>query len=393
LSGYPLPTLVIDAYTGLPDCLQMQAFSVHRRGRDSLSAGAGNPARLQWAAMNAVQLVAHGQPGRLLYAEMPDPVPVANEVVVRVTACGLNRLDLWVEEGRLPIPIQLPLVPGCEIAGCIETKGAELEGWQVGDRVAVQSNVFCGRCEFCGQGNESLCLHGALLGVQRHGGFAELVNVPVQALVRLPETVDERMAAALTLAGSTAMHMLTTRAQVKSGDWVLVLGAASGVGSAAIQIAQRLGARVITTGSTQAKRELGLRLGAEYALDAAETNWPGEVRRITGKRGVDLAIEHVGGQVLERVFHCLARGGTVVTCGATAGREVRLNLWPLFVKEQRLIGSYGRNRADLIRTLDWAAQGWLKPVIDRVCSLPEIRRAYDALRAREVMGKVVVRMP
>jgi 2-desacetyl-2-hydroxyethyl bacteriochlorophyllide A dehydrogenase len=343
--------------------------------------------------MNAVQLVAHGQPGRLLYGERPDPVPGAKEVVVRVTACGLNRLDLWVEEGGLPIPIQLPLVPGCEVAGWIEAKGAEIEGWQVGERVAVQSNLFCGRCEFCGQGKESLCLHGMILGVQRHGGFAELVNVPVQALVRLPENVDDRMAAALTLAGSTAMHMLTARAEVKSGDWVLVLGAASGVGSAAIQIARRLGARVITTGSTQAKRELGVRLGAEHALDPAEPNWAGEVRRITGKRGVDLAIEHVGGLVLERVFHCLARGGTVVTCGATAGRDVRLNLWPFFVKEQRLIGSYGRNREDLVQTLDWAAKGWLKPVIDRIYSLAETRRAYDALRDREVLGKVLVTVP
>jgi 2-desacetyl-2-hydroxyethyl bacteriochlorophyllide A dehydrogenase len=343
--------------------------------------------------MNAVRLVAHGQPGRLLYGEMPDPVPGANEVVVQVTACGLNRLDLWVEQGGLPIPIQLPLVPGCEIAGQVKSTGAEVRDWQKGDRVGVQPNLFCGLCEFCRQGNESLCLHGALLGVQRHGGFAELVNVPVQALVRLPETVDDRMAAALTLAGSTAMHMLTVRAQVKSGDWVMVIGAASGVGSAAIQIARRLGARVITTGSTQAKRELGLRLGAEYALDTAETNWAGEVRRITGKRGVDLVIEHVGGHVLERVFHCLARGGTVVTCGATAGREVRLNLWPLFVKEQRLIGSYGRNRADLITTLDWAAKGWLKPVIDRVYSLAETHGAYDALRDREVLGKVVVTVP
>jgi 2-desacetyl-2-hydroxyethyl bacteriochlorophyllide A dehydrogenase len=371
----------------------MQAFSAHRRERDPLSAGAGNPARLEWAAMNAVQLVAHGKPGRLLHGQIPDPTPGADEVVVRVTACGVNRLDLWVEEGGLPIPIQLPLVPGCEIAGCIETKGAEVKGWQVGDRVAVQSNLFCGQCEFCGHGNESLCLHGTLLGVQRHGGFAQRVNVPVQALVRLPEAVDDKMAAALSLAGSTAMHMLTARAEVKTGDWVLVLGAASGVGSAAIQIARRLGARVITTGSTQAKRELGVRLGAEHALDTAETNWPGEVRRITGKRGVDLVIEHVGGQLLERVFHCLARGGSVVTCGATAGREVRLNLWPLFVKEQRLIGSYGRNRTDLIRTLDWAAQGWLKPVIDRVCSLAETRGAYNALRDREVLGKVVVTVP
>jgi 2-desacetyl-2-hydroxyethyl bacteriochlorophyllide A dehydrogenase len=340
--------------------------------------------------MNAVQLRAHGQPGRLHYGPIPDPVPDAGEVVVRVSACGLNHLDLWVEEGGLPIPIRLPVVPGCEIAGRVESIGPEVKDWQTGDRVAVQSNLFCSRCEFCARGEESLCLHGELVGVQRDGGFAERVAVPAPALVRLPDSVDERTAAALGLAASTAMHMLTARTRVREGDWVLVIGAASGVGSAAIQIARRLGARVITTGSTESKRALGLRLGAEHALDTLQPNWPRDVRRITGKRGVDLAVEHVGGEVLERVFQCLARGGTVVTCGATAGREVRLNLWPLFVKEQRLVGSYGRNRTDLQQTLDWAAKGWIEPVIDRVHPLAEARQAFDVLRQREVLGKVLI---
>jgi len=215
--------------------------------------------------------------------------------------------------------------------------------------------------------------------------------VPARALVRLPDAVGFEASAALTLAGSTAMHMLTDRAEVKAGDWVLVVGGASGVGSAAIQIARGLGARVISTGSTEAKRALAQRLGAEFVLDSASNGWAAEARRITGKRGVDLVIEHVGGKVLEQVFACLARGGTVVTCGATAGREVQLNLWPFFVKQQRLVGSYGRNRADLARTLEWAAAGRLEAVIDRVYPLAETPAAFTALRNRAVLGKVLVR--
>jgi NADPH:quinone reductase-like Zn-dependent oxidoreductase len=311
-------------------------------------------------------------------------------VVVRVRACGLNRLDLWLEEGGLPVHVELPRIPGCEIAGEVLAVGSDVSGWKAGDRVAVQSNLFCGDCEFCRRGRESLCLKGELLGVQRDGGFAEQVTVPARVLVGLPDGIDEQTSAALTLAASTAMHVLTVRATVRPDEWVLVMGAASGVGSAGIQIARELGAQVITTGSTREKRELGLRLGAAFAVDSTSSAWPAEVRQITGKRGVDLVFEHIGGPVLEQVFSCLARGGTVVTCGATAGREVTINLWPLFVKEQRLIGSYGRNRADVKATLEWAAQGRVRPVIDRVYGLEQTGQAFAALRRREVLGKVVI---
>jgi NADPH:quinone reductase-like Zn-dependent oxidoreductase len=235
-----------------------------------------------------------------------------------------------------------------------------------------------------------MCLFAQLLGVQVDGGFAERVVVPARNVMRLPEQVSFETSASLTLAGSTAMHMLTNRAQVKAGDWVLVIGAASGVGSAAIQIAKELGARVISTASTGAKADLGRRLGADFVLDSTNPGWSAEVRKITGKPGVDLVIEHVGGEVLLKCFECLARGGTIVTCGATAGRVVPMNLWPLFVKQQRLIGSYGRNRADLEETLRWAAEGKLKPVIDSVFALAEADKAFAKLRAREVLGKVII---
>jgi len=340
--------------------------------------------------MKAVQLVTLGSPGVFRVVDLPAPVPKPDEVVVEVAACGLNHLDLWLEQGGLPLPVQLPRVPGCEVAGRILKLGPDVQTWAVGDRVAIQSNLFCGRCEFCARGRESLCLEGRLLGIQCDGGFAEQVAVPDRALVRLPDAVDFEASAALSLAGSTAMHMLTRRVTVAAGDWVLAMGASSGVGSAAIQIAKQLGARVISTGSSHEKRELALKLGADHVVDSTSDSWPAEVRQLTGKHGVDIVVEHIGGRVLEQVFNCLARGGTIVTCGATAGRQVTLNLWPLFVKEQRLIGSYGRDRADLEKTLEWAAAGRIIPVINRVFALEETPQAFAALRDRTVLGKLVI---
>lgn len=347
--------------------------------------------------MKAFQLVSHGRPGKFELRDVPDPKPVAGEVVVDVRACGLNHLDLWLEEAGLPVSVALPRTPGGEVAGviseCIPDFLPGAPSWRVGDRVAIQSNLFCGECEFCQRGEESLCLRSELLGVQRDGGFAERVAVPASSLVHLPDNVSFETSAALTLAGSTAMHMLTERTQVKAGDWVLAIGGASGVGSAAIQISKELGARVISTASSEAKRTLAQRLGAEFVVDSNDPKWPAEVRRITGKRGVDVVVEHVGGDVLLRCFDCLARGGTVVTCGATAGREVTLNLWPFFVKQQRLIGSYGRNRADMRATLDWAAAGKLKPVIHATLPLARAAEAFATLRDRKVLGKIVISIP
>jgi NADPH:quinone reductase-like Zn-dependent oxidoreductase len=340
--------------------------------------------------MKAVQLTALGTPGRFELRDLPEPQPGPDEVIVQVRSCGLNRLDLWLEEGALPIQIPLPRTPGGEIAGRVCAVGTGVEVWKVADNVAVQSNIFCGECEHCRRGDESMCLRNEILGVQRDGGFAEKVLVPTRALVRLPAGVDFNTSAALTLAGSTAMHMLTNRAHFHQGDWVLVMGGASGVGSAAIQIARQLGAHVISTGSTEAKRSLAQHFGAEFVLHTNDANWPAEVRKLTKRRGVDLVIEHVGGQVLLKCFECLARGGTIVTCGATAGREIQFNLWPFFVKQQRLVGSYGRNQSDLQATLEWAAAGKLKPVIDSVLPLDKVPAAFAKLRSRQVLGKVII---
>ena len=340
--------------------------------------------------MKAFQLTAHGAPGKMELRDLPDPKPGNEEVVVRVRACGLNLLDLWAEEAGLPITVDLPRTLGCEISGEVESVGHGVNHWRVGDRVAIQSNLFCGTCEFCARGEESICLNSELLGIQKNGGFAEKVVVPARVLVSLPENVSFETAAGLTLAGSTAMHMLTHRTRVSQGDWVLVIGASSGVGSAAIQIAKQLGCYVITTGSSEQKREFGKKLGADFVVDSMSKDWAGDVRKITKKRGVDVVVEHVGGDVLQQCFTCLARNGKIITCGATAGRDVAIKLWPMFVKQLSLIGSYGRNRTDIEATLRWASEGKLKAAIDKTFPLAALPEAFSALRSRRVFGKVVV---
>lgn len=339
--------------------------------------------------MKAVQLVAHGSPGKFEVREVSAPKPEPHEVLVRVKACGLNRLDLWAEEAGLPVAVKLPRVLGSEAAGLIEELGADVDDWRKGDRVAVQSNLFCGFCEYCLRGEESICLHGKLFGIDCDGGFQEITVVPARALVRIPDGLEYPASAALTLAGSTAMHMLTNRIELRSSEWVLVIAGASGVGTYAIQIAKQLGAHIIATASSSEKRDFAKSLGAQHVLDS-NSDWVGEVREITKKRGVDVVVEHVGGDVLPKAFQCLARGGSVVTCGASAGRDVQLNIWPIFVKQQRLIGSYGRTRADMEATLEWAALGRIRPCIHETYPLERVPDAFAALRARRTLGKIVV---
>ena len=341
--------------------------------------------------MKAVQLIAHGTPGTFELCDVPEPTPAADEVVVQVQSCGLNHLDLWLEEGGLPVPVPLPRTPGGEVAGRILAVGAAVKGWQPGDEVAVQSNLFCGECEFCRRGEESLCLRGQLLGVQRDGGFAEKVVVPARVLVRLPAGVDFDT---VRRAHAGGQHRHAHADQSRAGA-SRRLGAGDGrrerrrFGGDTDR--QRAWARA-SSAPVRAKPSVSCakHLGADFVVDTNDPDWPAEVRRITEKRGVDFVVEHIGGDVLPKVFECLARGGTVVTCGATAGREVTLNLWPFFVKQHRLIGSYGRNRADIEATLEWAAAGKLKPVIDSIFPLERTGEAFAHLRSRNFLGKVLV---
>jgi NADPH:quinone reductase-like Zn-dependent oxidoreductase len=333
-----------------------------------------------------------GGPERLQVEERPEPGLGSTDALVRVRACGVNRLDLMVREGRAGASIRMPHVGGCEVAGDLVQLGSSIvSDISVGQRVAVAPYLFCGRCEYCLAGEETVCLRGDIVGLNQDGGFAELVRVPAANLVALPEGLSYEAAAAVSLAILTAWHMLVTQANLRPGEDVLVLAGGSGVGSAAIQIARLVGARVVATASTPEKRTRAKELGAHEVIDYVNDDVVAEVRRITGKRGVDVVVEHVGTATWEQSVGALARNGRLVTCGTTSGAEAKLNLWQLFAKQIRLIGSYGGTRAELRQVLRLVADGRLQPVIHQTFGLDGVAEAQTLLAERRQFGKLVIK--
>ncbi|HEX9017330.1 MAG TPA: zinc-binding dehydrogenase [Chloroflexota bacterium] len=334
--------------------------------------------------MRAVVFREHGPAGNLALEDVRRPEPSAGEVVIRVRACGVNRLDLRLREGKVGAKVGLPHISGSEIAGDIDEIGSGVAGLAPGDRIVVAPYLFCGSCEYCQTGEESVCIRGNIVGLSSDGGYAEYVAVPATNAIPLPSNVSYEEAAAVGLAALTAWHALVSRAAIRPGETVLVHSAGSGVGSAGIQIARLAGARVITTASTGAKLARGLELGADEAINYAETDFVQEVRRITGKRGVDVVLEHIGAETWEKSSACLARNGRLVICGTTSGEQAPTNLWNLFAKQLRLIGSYGGSRAELRTVIDLVSRGRLRPVIAEVFPL---ERAADAQRLMEERGQ------
>jgi NADPH:quinone reductase-like Zn-dependent oxidoreductase len=321
--------------------------------------------------------------------DVPVPTPGALDVVVKVHACGLNRVDIYSRSGRTRVS-PMPHISGSEIAGEIAALGEAVTGLSVGQTVAVAPYLFCGQCEFCRAGEEVLCLKGDIIGLGSQGGFAEYVRVPASSIVPLPTNLDAVSAAAVTLSTITAWHMLTTRAPLQPGQDVLVHAAGSGVGSAAIQIARLYGARVIATAGSDEKLEQARKLGADEVINYRREDFLQEVRRITGKRGVDVVVEHVGEESWEKSVACLARKGRLVTCGATTGNTGQTNLWVLFAKEISLIGSYGGTRQDLAEVLKLVSRGQLRPVIHGTYPLSQIAEALRLMEQREQFGKLII---
>jgi NADPH:quinone reductase-like Zn-dependent oxidoreductase len=339
--------------------------------------------------MKAVRFHQHGGLEVLRCEEAPDPELAPGEVLVRVRACALNHLDLWQRRGLPHVAIPLPHISGSDVAG--EVVAAAAPDVAVGTRVMLQAGVSCGRCMACLSGRDNECSQYEVLGYRHHqGGYAELVKVPVQNLVAIPDHVDFVHAAAFPLTFVTAWHMLVTRARVRRGDDVLILAAGSGVGQAAIQIARLRGARVIATAGSEEKLEKARALGAAEVIHHHRQDIADEIKRLTNKRGVDVVIEHVGEATWAKSVRSLARGGRLVTCGATTGAKGTVDLAAVFAKQLSIQGSYMGTKGELLEAAPLFFAGELTPVIDCRFPLADAARAQRRLEESGQFGKIVL---
>jgi NADPH:quinone reductase-like Zn-dependent oxidoreductase len=342
--------------------------------------------------VNAILFHQHGGPEVLQFTDVPDPEPRPNEVLVRVRACALNHLDLWVRRGLPNVPIPLPHIPGSDVAGEIAKIGSEVTTVRVGQKVVLAPLVSCGRCPACVAGIDNCCRQATNLGYMIDGGCAELVRVPEVNCLPYPENLSFEQAAAVPLVFQTAWHMLIARAQLQPGEDVLVLGAGSGVGSAAIQIAKFFGARVIATAGSDEKLEKARGLGADHVINHKSQKIRDEVRRVTNKRGVDVVFEHVGTATWDESFASLALAGRLITCGNTTGYDAKIDLRFLFSRQLSLLGSYMGVKSELHTIMKLVAAGRLKPVVDRVFPLAEAAAAHAYLESGQQFGKVVLKV-
>jgi NADPH:quinone reductase-like Zn-dependent oxidoreductase len=340
--------------------------------------------------MRAIGFTQHGGPQVLTLMERPTPTPTAQQVRVRVKAVALNHLDVWVRQGWPGLTLDLPHVLGSDVSGVIDAVGSEVNDLAVGAEVVVNPGLSCGHCERCLMGDDNLCRHYAIIGEHLAGGYAEYVCVPRQNVLPKPKRLSFEAAACLPLTFLTAWTMLVRRSQLKAGETVLVQAAGSGVGSAGVQIAKLLGATVIATASSEAKLQKAKALGADHLINYTETDFVAEVRRLTNKRMVDVVFEHVGGTTFEKSVACLPYGGRLVTCGATSGDTVPLNLKVLFYKRLSLLGSTMGSKGDLFRILQLVEAGRLEPVLDRVMPLEAAADAHQLLSERKAFGNIVL---
>ena len=340
--------------------------------------------------MKAILFSQHGGPEVLQYTDVPEPTIGPTDVLIRVRACGLNHLDLWVRRGLPNVPIPLPHIPGSDIAGEIAKVGAQVNTVRPGQKVVLAPLVSCGKCPACLTGLDNRCRQGTNLGYMIDGGCAEFVRAPEVNCLPYPENLSFEQAAAIPLVFQTAWHMLVARAELQPGEDVLILGAGSGVGSAAIQIAKFFGARVITTAGSDEKLAKARQLGADHVINHKTQKIRDEVRRITNKRGVDVVFEHVGTGTWDDSLASLAPSGRLVTCGTTTGYDAKLDLRFLFSRQLSLLGSYMGVKSELHTIMKLVADGRLKPIVDRVFPLAEAAAAHAYLESGQQFGKVVL---
>jgi 2-desacetyl-2-hydroxyethyl bacteriochlorophyllide A dehydrogenase len=340
--------------------------------------------------MKAVLFRAHGGPDKLSYEDLPAPVIGSDEVLIRVKACALNHLDIWIRQGNPAYPMPLPHVSGSDVAGLVEQIGDRVEGVTVGQRVFASPGISCWNCEQCLAGRDNMCRSYGLVGAITHGGYAEYVKVPFRNVLPIPGNLSFEQAAAFPLVSVTASHMLFALAGLQHGETVLIMGAGSGVGMMAVQMAKLAGARVMTTVGSDDKIPKAVILGADAVINHSKEKVSERVKLLTEGRGVDVVVEHIGPEVWDTCLDSLAKGGRLVTCGATTGGDVKLNLRSVFSRQLTIKGSYMGTRAELVKVAELMGQGRLIAVIDRTFPLQEARAAQELMLKRQFFGKIVL---
>jgi NADPH:quinone reductase-like Zn-dependent oxidoreductase len=340
--------------------------------------------------MKAVAISGHGGLEVLEVTELPDPKIDEDEVLIRVKACSLNHLDLWIRQGLPGVALQMPHVLGSDIAGVVAQVGRLVKNVKRDEAVVLSPGVSCMHCEYCLSGRDNLCASYDILGYRANGGYAEYVKAPSFNVIPKPENLTFEEASSIPLVFLTAWHMLVNRVELKPGETMLVHAAGSGVGSAAIQIGKLLGARVFATASTDEKLAKARSLGADEAINYQREDFLDSVKRLTAKRGVDVVFEHTGEATWEKSIRSLVRGGRLVTCGATAGFNGNLDIRYLFSRQISLHGSYMGAKTELLEVMKFFEDGRLKPVVDRVLPLEKVAEAHKAIEDRAQFGKVVL---
>lgn len=340
--------------------------------------------------MKAAVFYEHGGPEKIQIADVPKPQIGRSDALIQVKACALNHLDLWVRRGLPSLETKLPFWSGSDVAGIVAEVGADVTAFKPGDRVLINPSLYCGVCEYCVAGEESLCVDFKLLGEHVPGGCAEYVAAPAGNLVRLPDDFSFEEAAAVPLVFQTAWRALITQARIRPGEDVLILGASGGVASAAIQIAKLAGTRVFVVTSSPEKIAEAKELGADVGLNRNEVDFSREIWKLTNKRGVDVVLENVGTPTWKQSLRSLAKGGRLVTYGATAGPVGETDIRVVFWKQVHIIGSTMSNRKEFADVTKLIFQRKLRPVIDRVFPLEQVRQAHERLEAGEQFGKIVL---
>lgn len=342
--------------------------------------------------MKASYLTRTGAPDVFIFGDLPDPQPGPGEALVKVAAVALNHLDVWVRSGsRGQNTFDPPLVLGADVAGTVAALGPGVEGLRAGQRVMLDPSITCNTCDYCREGQTSLCRNYRMLGTGAPGGYAEYTKAPVDCVHPIPDSLSFQEAATMPLTFQTAYHMMVTRAALRPGDRVLVQAAGSGVGSAAIQIAKALGAWVVTTAGSDDKVQRGLSLGADAGVNYRQhPNFSARVRELTGGEGVDIVVDHIGATTFEENLNSLRRGGRYVNCGTTGGTEATIDIARLFRQHISLHGSFMGTKAEVREWMRMVQDGTLRGVVGETFALKDAPEAHRRMESRDFFGKLVL---